>query len=493
MPCWILREEGRMYVRISTGLICLLLAWPSCIVPATGEMPEPSRPHIILVMADDQGWGDAGYQGHPFVQTPALDAMAENGFVFDRFYAAAPVCSPTRASVMTGRHPFRTRVTNHGRYMRPQEQTLGETFQAAGYVTGMFGKFHLGSGQADSPCNPGAMGFDEWAVGLNFFDDDPYLSRAGKVEPRIGKGSVLLMDDTIDFLHRHKDGERPMLVVVWFPSPHDPHTETPEGPSLYDDRDHAGYYREITLLDQQVGRLRRALRTLEIADDTILWYCSDNGGLVPDTSGGRAKKGSVYEGGLRVPGIVEWPARHLQGWTAAPVTTSDLLPTLMTMAGVEEDLAHPIDGEDISGLFWGTTERRSQPIGFWHHFEAGQGTRSDAILKAILEKQEAGASPPHDPPRMRKDVEDIPQYPVDTAVGHAAWNDWPFKLHRIGGERIELYHLEDDPMETNDLSGDPQYGTLIARMETELGAWMRSVVRSLNGEDYRNGASGERR
>ena len=149
-------------------------------------------------MADDQGWGDAGYNGHPFVQTPTLDAMAGEAFVLDHFYAAAPVCSPTRASVMTGRAPIRTKVTNHGRYMRPHEQTLGETLKAAGYATGFFGKFHLGSGQPDSPCNPTGMGFDEWSMGLNFFDNDPFLSRNGKIEHLTGKGSVLAVDDTIE-------------------------------------------------------------------------------------------------------------------------------------------------------------------------------------------------------------------------------------------------------------------------------------------------------
>ncbi|HAH46090.1 MAG TPA: N-acetylgalactosamine 6-sulfate sulfatase, partial [Planctomycetaceae bacterium] len=147
--------------------------------------PDTSgKPNIILVMADDQGWGDTGYNGHPFVKTPSLDAMAQDGFVFDRFYAGAPVCSPTRASVMTGRNPNRAKVTNHGRYMRPHEQTIAETLKAAGYVTGIFGKVHLGSGQPDSPCNPSGMGFDEWVIGLNFFDNDPYLSRMGKIEHR---------------------------------------------------------------------------------------------------------------------------------------------------------------------------------------------------------------------------------------------------------------------------------------------------------------------
>ena len=163
---------------------------------------QPKAPHIILVMADDQGWGDVGYNGHPFVKTPALDAMAKEAFVFDRFYAGSPVCSPTRASVMTGRNAIRTKVTNHGRYMRPHEQTIAKSLKEAGYVTGIFGKVHLGSGQPDSPCNPSAMGFDEWVIGLNFFDNDPYLSRNGKVEHHQGKGSVIAMDEALQFLKK---------------------------------------------------------------------------------------------------------------------------------------------------------------------------------------------------------------------------------------------------------------------------------------------------
>lgn len=458
----------------------ILLAWlSSCQSNTTGleQLDGPRRPNVVLVMADDLGFGDTGYNGHPFVRTPTLDAMAEEGFVFERFYAAAPVCSPTRASVLTGRTPNRTNVTNHGRYLRPEEETLAQVLREAGYVTGIFGKYHLGSAQPDSPCNPGAMGFDEWVIGLNFFDHDPFLSRNGVVEQRHGQGSSLVVDDALEFLREHRSGTRPIFAVVWFPSPHDPHEEAPGGARLYEGEETAGYYREITLLDRELGRLRDGL-----TEDTILWFCSDNGGLIEHTSGGRGRKGSVYEGGLRVPAIVEWPARHLIGRSAVPIATCDILPTVLALTGVEPPGSRPLDGIDVSGVLTGTVTDRDGPIGFWHGLEPGQATWSDRILESLMEKQQAGAPLPHLPARLTKNVESRPQLAEDTATGHAAWLDWPWKLHRIDGTRYELYDLESDPLEATDLSGDVRQARRLSRMQEELAIWMRGVVRSLNGE-----------
>ncbi|MEM8713623.1 MAG: sulfatase-like hydrolase/transferase [Planctomycetota bacterium] len=447
--------------------------------------PPDARPrHIVLIMADDQGWGDAGYAGHPFVKTPALDAMAEQGVVLERFYAAAPVCSPTRASVLTGRTPIRSKVTHHGRYMRPQEWTLAEALSQAGYRTGFFGTLHVGSVQQDSPCNPGGHGFHEWVAGLNFFDRDPYLSRMGTVEKRSGLGTRLTMDEALSFLRRHHDGDAPTFTVIWFPSPHDPHLEAPEGEELYAGQPHAGYYREITLLDQQVGRLRTALRDLGIERDTLVWYCSDNGGLVEATSGGRARKGSVYEGGLRIPGIVEWPAAGLTGKTAAPLWTCDILPTLLGLIDTANSPPHPLDGEDVFDVLMGQRKSRAKPLAFWHGFQDGQATWSDRIQESILKAQAAGAPPPYLPERMQKDVDEFPQFPEGTAKGHAAWLNWPWKLHRIDGDRYELYNLIEDPMERTDLSRSQEQAARMKRMSTALDAWMRSSIRSLNGEDY---------
>jgi len=445
---------------------------------------DQEKPNIILVMADDQGWGDTGYNGHPFVQTPTMDEMAKKGFVFERFYAGAPVCSPTRASVLSGRSPIRTKVTNHGRYMRPHELTIAEILKANGYKTGIFGKVHLGSGQPNSPCNPSGMGFDEWTVGLNFFDNDPYLSDNGKVKQYKGKGSVILMDEALKFLKKHKDSG-PSFTIIWFPSPHDPFREVPAGPSLYDGKKHAPYYREITLLDQQLGRLRKELRNMNIADNTILWYFSDNGGLVKESSGGREKKGSIYEGGLLVPSLIEWPAKNLKGKSKLPASTSDMLPTLLAMAGIKADFPHPLDGIDVSQAIYGKEMKRSNAMGFWHKIQGGQSTWSDRILKDIMEKQQANAPLPHNEMRMLKDVNEFPKFDESTKTGHSALNDWPWKVHCINGKKYELYNLEKDPMETNDLSKSPEHKQVFEKMKADLHSWMKSVVKSLNGDDYK--------
>ena len=154
------------------------------------------------------------------------------------------------------------------------------------------------------------------------------------------------------------------------------------------------------------------------------------------------------------------------------------------MAGMRADTPHPLDGTDISNIIAGETDKRSKPMGFWHQFQGGQATWSDRIQKAIMEKQEAGAPLPHDLHRIRKDVDEFPQFPEGTATGHAAWNDWPWKLHRINGTKYELYNLVDDPMETKDRSSDPDQQARLGRMKKDLDGWMRSVVRSLNGKDY---------
>lgn len=158
------------------------------------QLMAAEKPNIVLVMADDQGWGDMAYNGHRVLQTPNFDEAAATGLRFDRFYAAAPVCSPTRASVMTGRHPNRMGVFQWGHPIRPQETTLAEALQTADYSTGHFGKWHLGSVRHGSPVSPGASGFDQWLSAPNFYDNDPVLSREGKAVRQSGESSMVVAD-----------------------------------------------------------------------------------------------------------------------------------------------------------------------------------------------------------------------------------------------------------------------------------------------------------
>src|SRR5687768_5654218 len=204
----------KRFVAAIAGLIPILLPLPAA---------TTSRPNFVLVMADDQGFGDMAYQGHKDLHTPHFDALAREGIRFDRFYAAAPVCSPTRGSVLTGRTPNRYGCFSFGRPLRPQEVTIAEALKTAGYRTGHFGKWHLGSVQQASPVSPGASGFDEWVSSPNFFDLDPVLSVRGKATPFKGDTSDITVDLALNFIRGSVEQKLPFLAVVWFGSPHSPY------------------------------------------------------------------------------------------------------------------------------------------------------------------------------------------------------------------------------------------------------------------------------
>jgi len=450
---------------------------------------EAKKPNIILCMADDQGWGDMAYNGHPILKTPQFDAMAAASLRFDRFYAAAPVCSPTRGSVMTGRHPNRFGCFKWGHSLRPQEITIAEALKTAGYVTGHFGKWHLGSVVKGSPVNPGASGFDEWLSAPNFFDNDPILSREGTAVPTKGESSMVTADAAIEFIRKHARSPQPFLAVVWFGSPHGPHQAIERDRAPYKNQNEKlqHFYGEITGMDRAFGKLRRELRQLGIRENTILWYCSDNGGLPRvGSTGGRGNKGQIYEGGLRVPAILEWPAR-IAGHrvTAVPCNTSDIYPTLLDIAGVRMKNQPPLDGISLVALLEGRMKSRPKPMGFWDHPTGGVRTPSKEWMAGLWKAQQAGKDV-DDPSRLRLDAGKITkQYPEDSFPGHCAWLDWPWKLHRIEKKapvKFELYNLADDPRESHDCTAAQPERT--KAMQAELETWLQSVARSLNGEDY---------
>jgi len=432
---------------------------------------SPKRPNIVLVMADDQGWGDTGYNGHPELKTPSLDALAAAGLRLNRFYAAHCNCSPTRASVMTGRHPNRMGTFRPGAPIRAQELTVAKVLQSAGYATGHFGKWHLNGKNGDKdtksmpgrailasdPLAPGKMGFDEWVSADNFFDLDPVLGRNGVPEKFPGDSSDVTTDEALKFIRKQAGAGRPFLAVVWFGSPHVPHEALPADKAAYAalPQNEQDYYGELTAVDRSVGRLRAALRELQAAHDTLFWYCSDNGGAAGPKSTGqlRGSKGTLWEGGLRVPGVVEWPARIPQPFVSdTPCSTLDIYPTVLAATGaVAQEQIQPLDGVNLLPVFDRRTESRDKPIPFWIH---------------------AGPQP-----------------------GHAALLDWPYKLHLHAAEKkdkagrpgapvpsVLLYDVSQDPKETTDLaSAQPER---VAKMTAALEAWQASVEKSLAGADY---------
>ena len=374
------------------------------------------RPNIILLMADDQGWGDTGYNGHPHLKTPHLDSMAKNGVQFNRFYAAAPVCSPTRGSCLTGRHPYRYGIyfANTG-YMKKAELTLAELLKENGYTTGHFGKWHLGTlTKTEVEANRGGPrgaafysppwenGFDHcfsteskvptWdpmvtpghdsgdigkKVPGDFFETN-YWTGSGQMESEnlSGDDSRIIMDRAIPFVEKAAESGFPFFSVIWFHAPHLPVLAGPKHRHIYKNFtvDEQHFYGCLTALDEQVGRLLSTLKKLGELDDTLIFYCSDNGpegkvrgGRTQGTTKGlRGRKRSLFEGGIRVPGIMTWPNRiKLHQKIDVPCCTSDYFPTVAAALGIDmKNKVAPVDGINLWSLINGNQIKRSKPIGF---------------------------------------------------------------------------------------------------------------------------------
>ncbi|MBL7188529.1 MAG: sulfatase-like hydrolase/transferase [Phycisphaerae bacterium] len=413
-------------------------------------------------MTDDQGWGDTGYNSahnpqRDKVVTPAMDAMAAAGLRFNRFYAQSPVCSPTRGSVLTGRHPFRYGTFSAGKPFRNQEVTIAQALKTAGYTTGHFGKWHLdgvsGPGQpvlVDDPLGPSRFGFDEWFSVTNFFDHDWTFSRKGQLVQVPGDGSDAIVAEALKFIGAAVQSETPFLAVIWYGSPHSPINPLPE---YQQKAGGSAYYGEIYGVDHSLGTLRSGLRRLGIADDTLVWFNSDNGAskndyVPPYSAGGlRGRKGSVWEGGLRVPGIIEWPARIRKPFaTDVPAVTSDIYPTILEVTGIKmPNQVQPLDGISLVPLLDGRMTERPKPIAFWH---GGGGQKNG---------------------------------------GHATLTSNQYKLHKPAPEKYELYDLLNDPAESKDLAAE--HPEIVAQMKSSLLTWQDSVVNSLAGNDYPGGLS----
>ncbi len=436
--------------RINTSsmiaIIVILLGnigWRSTAVAA-------DRPHIVLVMADDQGWGQTSYNGHPILKTPHLDAMAANGLWFNRFYAAGPVCSPTRASVLTGRTHNRTGVKSHGFALHRQERTIAQALRKVGYATGHFGKWHLNGVRGpgvpvlnSDPHHPGHFGFDHWLTVTNYFDMNPLMSRMGKFEAFKGDSSDIIVAEALKFIGKAVKEKRPSFTVIWYGSPHSPFIASEADQIKGEEKRSAHHHGEIVAIDRSVGTLRAGLRRLDIHDNTLVWYCSDNGGLTGvghDSVGGlRGHKGDVWEGGIRVPGIIEYPARIKPRVTSHPASTMDIFPTIVDLLDLPKtSMLDVVDGMSIAPLFTKEIGRRTKPIPFYFQRKAAL---IDNNLKLVTE--------------------------------------------RIGGGKYSLFDLKADKTESKNLFTDRPNDA--KRMQAALDAMVTAIDKSLTGADYPEG------
>ena len=423
------------------------------------------KTNFVLVMADDQGWGQTGYYNHPVLKTPHLDAMAANGLRFDRFYAGGPVCSPTRATVLTGRTHDRTGVFDHGYALRKQEKTLPQALQKAGYATGHFGKWHLcglrGPGvpilKTDSH-GPEVFGFDKWLSVTNFFDLNPLMSRQGEFEEFSGDSSEIIVKEALSFMKVQKNLDRPFFCVIWYGTPHSPWMALDEDMKEFKglDQNSKSHYAELRAMDRSIGSLRGGLRKMNIEKDTMIWFSSDNGGLhkiKPSTTGGlRDFKGSLYEGGIRVPAIIEWPKeinKFRIGRTNFPSGAMDIFPTIAQIAGLpKSSQLYPQDGQSILPLI-------KKKNGSKNKTSLDHSRRNPLIFRS----------------RARMAIID---------------NEWKL-ISQPNGERrkIELFNLDKDFSEKNDLFY-PRHPQVI-RLRKIIEDARKSIDQSVRGQDYPEG------
>jgi arylsulfatase B len=369
---------------------------------ASAALAQPKRPNIVLIVSDDQGWNTVGYHGG-FVQTPNIDRIAKQGVELNRFYVS-PMCSPTRAGLMTGRYAMRMGMARSvvrpwARFgLPPAERTLPEALAEAGYThRGAFGKWHLG--HLEPQWHPMAQGFTTFTGMYNGAGDYWKRARDGEIdwhhdaddiEPK-GYTTNLIADAACDFIGlRAKDG--PFLCYVPFSSPHDPFQAPDEYVKRYaalDDTPGDGKPSDkqlvaamIACMDDGVGRILGAIDKAGVANDTIVWFFSDNGGIGRRIPGNnqplRGEKLTVYEGGVRVPAAVWWPGRIEGGRKVdTPMLNVDVMPTLLALAGGNAQGERPLDGVDVSGVL--TNQAKALPPRDLYFFNGQNGLETEQI------------------------------------------------------------------------------------------------------------------
>jgi len=439
-------------------LLLILLAGLLTTSASALSAADASRPpNFIVILMDDMGWRDVGFMGNEFVETPHLDRLAAGGLVYTQAYASAPNCAPTRACLMSGQYPPR-----HGVYtvvdprqlpgspghkllaaeskseLAPEFVTIAEALKSGGYATAFFGMWNLGRGRR-GPVTPGGQGFDHVVFPENIgFGKNAYFDDDGKYL------SDRLTDEVLSFIEQHRDA--PFFVYLPDHAVHAPLNPKPELLRKYerklaagsDRRDDPAAAATIEAVDQNVGRIVDILKRLQLTDNTVVIFTSDNGGTQQYTPPLRGSKGELYEGGIRVPLVISWTGLQGTGRRCdVPVVSIDLYPTLLDLAGIDVPDQTHLDGVSLAPLFAGATELPPRPL-YWHFpCYVGRATPCSALR-----------------------------------VG----DDKLIQFFEDGGH-VELYNLRSDPAEEHDLSrSKPE---LAAAMLRQLESWQQETGAAL--------------
>lgn len=453
---------------------------------AAGVALAAEPPNVLVILCDDLGYGDLACYGHPHIRTPNLDRLAADGIRFTDCYAASAVCSPSRAGILTGRNPNRSGIYDwipggHPAHLKSAETTVAEVLGDAGYDTALVGKWHLNGhfNKAGTP-QPDDHGFDHWFATQNNASprhENPtnFVRNGQPVGPLGGFSCRLVAQEGIRWLRSRSAPERPFYLQVCFHEPHEPVASPESMVRRYLDSgaattpDQAQYFANVENLDAAVGDLVRALDTMGLADNTLVFFTSDNG---PETlnrysranrshgSPGplRGMKLHIYEGGIRVPGILRWPDRVAPGRTEdTPVCAVDLLPTLAELAGSKAWTSRPIDGASLVPLLDERTLSREHPLFWWYYraLDPAKVALRDGDWKIVA----------------HCDVTDMRE--TANSVGRNVNRESQQLIKSANLSRFELYNLREDRGETRDRAAEMP--DILARLQGQVGERFREI------------------
>ena len=447
------------------ALAVIALLASGCI--QVGDVPEPFKPNVILIMTDDQGWAQVGFHGNPYIRTPVLDRLASESTEFTQFYVE-PKCAPTRAALLTGRHGYRSGVidTYLGRtLMATEAETLAELLAAEGYATGIFGKWHLGD---NYPLRSMDQGFQESLVhrgggigqpagppGNRYWD--PVLERNGESEQNTGYCTDIFTDALIDFIEHNR--ERPFFGYLATNVPHSPFDVDEEYIEPYrkmglPERT-ASVYGMITEFDENLDRLLNQLDRLGLADQTIVIFLTDNGPTQQTfTAGLKGRKGSAHDGGTRVPFLFRWPGRVEAGRQIDRIAAHiDVVPTLLDAADIDPPSLR-FDGVSLWPLLSGETSPEKWPD------------------RTIYLQNHRG---------------DTPQLNRNVSARNQRWKIvQPLGKHTDPmpeAATFQLYDMSSDPGETNNVA--EEHPGIVANMRKGYEDWFRDVSTTRGFEPVR--------